>query len=211
MLHTFSHTLSSREVTSDSCNLHACCVQCGCACVSCKFEGPVSGTTANSTDPAVCQSNEDRNGFSCLSEDKSQCAAEFSTTDQLPFCAIEQPSRFAPLYDLSGGLNDTSWAIDDDEADGGGGRGGPAGGNIPPGAASAEPILTTTEFMHTGESALGDAAMGRLVRQPDFTPLAANLAAQADAQVCSVRLTTLALVSCSHTTVPPALLHGGDR
>lgn len=162
-------------------------VQCGCMCLSCEFEDPVTGKTTKCTDPAVCQTNLENPTFGCSSSDDTMSSAEYSTTSQLPFCAIEQPSRFAPLYDLSGGLNDTAGVIDDYDDSGGGG--GPAGGNIPDESLASEPILTSTEFMYTAKSAFGEAAMKRLVRQPDSTPLVSNPAIQAQTEVCSGCLT----------------------
>jgi hypothetical protein len=125
-------------------------------------------------------------GFECVSKDKTDCGEEYSTAEQLPFCAIQQPSRFAPIYDLSGGLNDTEWVAAANgtiqEASGGG----PGGGNIPPESLFMEPIVTSTQFMWTGKTAFGEAAMNRLVRQPDLTALVADPTIQAQVEVCSV-------------------------
>lgn len=115
---------------------------------------------------------------------------QFSSTEQLPFCAIEQPSRFAPLYDLSGALNDTEWTLDyssSDDSDGDvlGGGGGPAGGNVPDEALSRSSIQTSGQFMYTSDTPFGDAAMNSLIRQPDFTPLLSDVSIQAEAQVRS--------------------------
>jgi hypothetical protein len=167
-------------------------LQCGCLCNSCSYEDPVTRTKVTSNDQAVCKANVGSLDFSCSSKDSTTCGSEYSTAEQLPYCAIKQPSTFAPLYDLSGGLNETEWASlappgSQEEEDGGGGGpgGGPAGGNIPPESKITKPIITTTKFMYTGKTPFGEATMNRVLRQPDLTPLVSDPLVQAKVMVRS--------------------------
>lgn len=146
-------------------------MQCGCECVLCDIE--VNGeVTEDVTDSTLCNQLflEDGKRIDCISRNDRRCAAEFSSPEQLPFCAIEQPSQWPPLYDLSNALNLTDLEVNDTEA-----GGSPPGPEVLGGddasaedapEPSAEPITRPTEYMYTSESAFGDAAMERIVRQP---------------------------------------------
>lgn len=161
-------------------------MQCGCECTECTVTES-DGTRTQSTDPQVCNrvftdlSDANPPDISCDVRNKDNCAAEFSKVEQVQWCAIKQPSLWAPFFDLSNGVNytrsDGSGPRDkkDENADGAGSPPGQpeSSGNDSPSeqldedARDAEPLTGETKFMYTG-SAFGEAAMSRFVRVPQL-------------------------------------------
>ena len=181
-------------------------MQCGCECTSCDIIDSATGhpLEPNIEDPARCnaQFSDFNSGLeiSCNTRNESNCEAEFSNSEQLPWCAIREPSRWAPLYDLSNALdlsafegNDTADA-DSSSSSGQGGLGGAedtSSEDAP--VLDAEPIVTSTEYMYTSQSAFGKAAMERIVREPQLDLLATDATIAADLQVMLLLLQLLLL------------------
>ena len=122
-----------------------------------------------STDLALCNNvlGPDSKHPDCIARDESVCSPLFSTEKELPFCAVERPSRWAPLYFLTNpfsGINSHAkrlfwfwYSTSFDE----------------------------TQFLYTSESAFGAAAMGRVVRQPDVALAASDSSIAEEVAVCS--------------------------
>jgi hypothetical protein len=182
-------------------------MQCGCECTKCTVTDE-AGNVEESTDSTVCNAVfKDENEFpkiDCKSRNDTNCAAEFSNDQQVPWCAIKQPSKFPPLYDLSYGVNftlsDGSGPRDvgnsaEDSSNTPGQQGG-SSGESSSGAQSqsddekkaellAEPISGESKFMYTGQSAFAEKAMDRFVRQvPDVELLGTDPNVATAVEVC---------------------------
>jgi hypothetical protein len=138
-------------------------------------------------DPVLCEGAQD-----CIEED---CGAQYSGPEQIPFCKIEAPSRWPPLYDMVDALE-----LDEEVSEG-----------LPASAAqgSSEPNTApdsyqAVTFLYTSkDSAFAETAMQRFVRQPNLTKLeeprnAAALQVQTPRRHCPhynyVRCTTTAVL-----------------
>lgn len=111
--------------------------------------------------------------YECTSRNESECGFQHSSFEQIPFCQIDTPSRWAPLYDFSAAL---SWdsgqlpeptATDYDEVDDTINSG---NSNDTTDFSSFSPDPVNFLFTSTG-SAFAEAAMQRVVRQPSLARL----------------------------------------
>ena len=132
------------------------CMQCGCQCIECRISGP-DGTLVDSTDPADCSTTPD---FSpqCTTRNETNCGLDFSDSLQAQYCAIEEPTRWAPVFDLGGSLF-----------------------TLPGGDGELEE--QGAEFIYLGETTFGEEAMQRFVRVPDLQLLNSSADVAADVAV----------------------------
>lgn len=70
-------------------------IQCGCQCLKCLF--PNNGTISTDTEACNLRGVYTR----CLERSTTECGFQYSSEDEIPFCAVEVPSRWPPLFDLS--------------------------------------------------------------------------------------------------------------
>jgi hypothetical protein len=180
-------------------------LQCGCECIKCTVT-TLGSTSAFevSTDPAVCNPNvfTSRGGANrdvhCTMRNKENCAAQFSTPEQAGFCSIKQPSKWPPIYDINNGVNYTL-------PDGSGPRdAAEEQSESLPGTSSGNdetllddyefnatgPIYGEAQFMYTGQTPFGDAAMHRFVRDPQLQLIKTDEAVASDLEVSTVLETT---------------------
>ena len=115
-----------------------------------------------------------------MARDESNCSPLFSSEEQLPFCAVGEPSRWAPLYFLT---NPWSPLVYGDTP----GRGEGLGGNF-------DGSSQQTQFFYTSESAFGEAAMSHLVREPNLALLATDPGVTEELAVCPPRALYVAAV-----------------
>jgi hypothetical protein len=168
-------------------------MQCGCECLECTVTDP-TGTTYASADPSVCNNvlAQDTGGqkVSCTLRNEDNCGAQFSEPENVRWCAIEQPSQWSPVFDLSKAINwtatghedagdDTDDADDADDAESSG----------PDNETEwSKPIVTSTRVLYTGNSPFGDAAMQRFVRVPELELLSIDADIAAEVEVWSEML-----------------------
>ena len=104
--------------------------------------------------------------------------------EEIAFCEIASPSRFPSLYELSNALplaaSEADRIDDSDTSDDGFGDGGDDDireeVEVPPGS--------ELSFLYTGQGdSVAEAAMGSLVRQPNFTALLNSASSSVDLQV----------------------------
>ena len=73
-------------------------MQCGCACISCDLPGEM-GKNITACNPAGAIDS-----VTCYEHDKSNCGPEYSSEEQIIWCAVPAPSTYPPLYDISGSI-----------------------------------------------------------------------------------------------------------
>jgi hypothetical protein len=165
-------------------------MQCGCECLECTVTD-TTGTTYASADPSVCNNvlAQDTGGqkVSCTLRNEDNCAAQFSEPENVRWCAIEQPSQWSPVFDLSKAINWTATGHEDagddtDDAD-------DTESSGPDNETEwTKPIVTSTQVLYTGNSPFGDAAMQRFVRVPELELLSNDTDIAAGVEVWSEML-----------------------
>jgi hypothetical protein len=73
-------------------------MQCGCECIRCSIDGTTT------TDSATCN-DRTISGVACLETDPNNCGPAFTDATRIRHCAIANPSKWPPLYKLTGALD----------------------------------------------------------------------------------------------------------
>ena len=156
-------------------------MQCGCQCIRCtygEFDSTQGYQTFTSTDVDVCNnvpgSNGSLNGryVECVERDESNCSPVYSSLERLPFCAVQEPSLWAPLYFLTNLFS----RIGNEQRD------------------FVSSPASETQFLYTSESAFGAAAMGRVVRLPDVALLTTDAGISEEVEVRLLRFYVVAVL-----------------
>lgn len=164
----------------------------------------------DSTDSTVCNSLFGAAGTSdsfvtCNTRNELNCEVEFSDVEQAPWCAIRQPSHWAPLFDLSNGVDfagarELDYDAEEEEGDlfGGGDESPAEEESTTDYTFGPVAISGVAQFAYTGQSDFGDAAMSRWVRTPDFALLATDAQIAAEVEVCLEPLVVLGVFRAGH-------------
>jgi hypothetical protein len=165
-------------------------MQCGCVCTKC--ENDLGNVVEGVEECRIV----DADGVRCL---ERSCGVQFSSGAEAPFCAVEVPSRWPPLFDTSYGLiaDETfdyaydyeSNGLDDD-------------GNV----SSYKPVWERDQkwsVLYTAANwRFANAAMQHFARGPDLAALAQpQVQAQITVRISSCEPVCLRSCACMHTTV----------